>query len=355
MDEHVDKATRAQRDGDPSLEKIPASGLRAEALVDLVGQHQRRDLEDRHTVADRYRVGIVIRPDEFPMAACDSDLYRVVVNAEGEVLDIGRTSRFWTIPIRRAITNRDRGCIFPGCDRPPSWCDAHHCWEWDDGGPTSQDNGCLLCRRHHTFIHKKKWRVVIPKPGGNRSSSRPMVRHSPSSRAGSRAEIRRADARQLLAWQRRRPSPGPSDRSSGVRRSATPAGGALAAPALPREPETHQRESGGSVMAKHVLLVFSNPSEGAEDEYNRWYNEVHLPEVVQTDGFVRAQRFRFDDGASEVVAQRYLAIYEVDVDDVELAKKALNEAAGSYRMSPAFDVKTANVVWSSAVSDVVER
>jgi hypothetical protein len=108
-------------------------------------------------------------------------------------------------------------------------------------------------------------------------------------------------------------------------------------------------------MAKHVLLVYSNPAEGAEDEYNRWYNEVHLPEVVQTEWFVRAERFKFDDGAPGAAEQRYLAVYEVETDDVELAKKALGEAAGSFRMSPAFDVKTAKLAWASAVSPVVER
>jgi hypothetical protein len=147
------------------LEKLPASGLRAEALVDLVAQHQRREPSDK-SVADRYRVGILVRPDEYPMQACDADRYRVVINAEGEVLDIGRDSRDWTTAIRRAVVARDGGCVFPGCDRPPSWCDVHHCWEWAHGGPTCQDNGALLCRRHHTFIHAKKWRVVIPRPRG---------------------------------------------------------------------------------------------------------------------------------------------------------------------------------------------
>jgi hypothetical protein len=172
FEEFVDKALRAQRDGDPALEKLPVSGLRAEALVDLVAQHQRRDPSDK-SVADRYRVAVVVRPDEYPMAACDSDLYRVVINAAGEVLDIGRTSREWTMAIRRAITLRDGGCVFPGCDRPPSWCDVHHCWDWDHGGPTCQDNGALLCRRHHTFIHKMQWRIVIPTARG-----RPQV-HKP--------------------------------------------------------------------------------------------------------------------------------------------------------------------------------
>jgi hypothetical protein len=88
------------------------------------------------------------------------------MNAAGEVLDIGRTTREWTIPIRRGVVLRDGGCVFPGCDRPPSWCDVHHCWEWDHGGPTCVDNGALLCRRHHTFIHAKRWRVIIPRPRG---------------------------------------------------------------------------------------------------------------------------------------------------------------------------------------------
>jgi hypothetical protein len=125
--------------------------------------------------------------------------------------------------------------------------------------------------------------------------------------------------------------------------------------ALVREPEERSRAMGDERMAKHVLLVFSNPTEGAEDEYNRWYNDVHLPEVVQTDGFVSAQRFRLDDGAAGVVEQRYLAVYEVEGDDVELAKKSLDQAAGSYNMSRAIDLKNTKVVWASAVSEVVER
>lgn len=54
----------------------------------------------------------------------------------GDPLRMGRTLRYANRHMRRALLLRDGGCIFPGCDRPASWCDAHHVDEWDDGCPT---------------------------------------------------------------------------------------------------------------------------------------------------------------------------------------------------------------------------
>jgi hypothetical protein len=64
---------------------------------------------------------------------------RVVLGADGEVLDVGRRQR--TIPnqIRRALIVRDRECAFPGCHRRPRQCHGHHVVSWAQGGPTSLD------------------------------------------------------------------------------------------------------------------------------------------------------------------------------------------------------------------------
>ncbi|MGH3728619.1 MAG: HNH endonuclease signature motif containing protein [Micromonosporaceae bacterium] len=76
-------------------------------------------------------------------------------------LDVGRTIRLFTRAQRRALILRDRGCAFPGCDRPAHWCEAHHIRHWVDGGATDLHNGVLLCGYHHRVIHKGKWRVRI--------------------------------------------------------------------------------------------------------------------------------------------------------------------------------------------------
>ncbi|MET0864702.1 MAG: HNH endonuclease signature motif containing protein, partial [Nakamurella sp.] len=68
-------------------------------------------------------------------------------------------------PIRRAITLRDKGCSFPGCDRPPGWTDAHHVRSWLHDGETAYGNSCLLCRFHHTTVHKGDWAIVFAADG----------------------------------------------------------------------------------------------------------------------------------------------------------------------------------------------
>lgn len=68
--------------------------------------------------------------------ACDADLIPTVLGASSTVLDVGRTQRLFTGARRTALVLRDRGCAFPGCDRPPEWCDGHHIVGFADGGRT---------------------------------------------------------------------------------------------------------------------------------------------------------------------------------------------------------------------------
>ena len=93
--------------------------------------------------------------------ACDAKIYPVVLGGDSQPLDVGRAKRTAPPAIRRALVLRDGGCAFPTCDRPAEWSDSHHVRHWADGGPTSVENMVLLCRHHHTLIHRSDWEVRI--------------------------------------------------------------------------------------------------------------------------------------------------------------------------------------------------
>ncbi|WP_349306134.1 DUF222 domain-containing protein [Gordonia sp. PP30] len=95
------------------------------------------------------------------LISCDCTATDVTVDDERAPLDVGRTRRLFPPRLRKALGARDRGCAFPGCGRPASWCDAHHMTEWKEGGETSVDNGVLLCRMHHVLIHHTGWEVFL--------------------------------------------------------------------------------------------------------------------------------------------------------------------------------------------------
>jgi hypothetical protein len=88
--------------------------------------------------------------------ACDAAVATVTVDAKGNPLDVGRTTRTIPAAIRRALVLRDRGCRFPGCNRPPEWTDGHHIRPWAEGGETRLDNLVLLCQACHTDVHERR-------------------------------------------------------------------------------------------------------------------------------------------------------------------------------------------------------
>ncbi|WP_461142701.1 HNH endonuclease signature motif containing protein, partial [Spelaeicoccus albus] len=106
--------------------------------------------------------------------ACDAVFERIILDANGAILDLGTGVRLATPAQRRALEARDKGCTFPGCNRPASWCDAHHVIWFSRGGPTSIDNMALLCPAHHSLIHTGQWTMTMidgipyarPAPGG---------------------------------------------------------------------------------------------------------------------------------------------------------------------------------------------
>jgi hypothetical protein len=107
-------------------------------------------------------------------------------------------------------------------------------------------------------------------------------------------------------------------------------------------------------MTKHVLLVFTSPTEGNETQYNDWYNNVHLAEVLTTDGFVRAQRFKVSDILPAITEHEYLAIYEIENTEPREAMKALRGLSVNFTMTDAIDLNNSKMTLASQVSELFE-
>jgi hypothetical protein len=93
--------------------------------------------------------------------ACGGGLLPVILDGAGQVLDLGREQRLYNRRQRQALAVRDGGCMWPGCDRPPSWTEAHHIRHWArDHGRTDLADGILLCRHHHLRLHNEHWEIA---------------------------------------------------------------------------------------------------------------------------------------------------------------------------------------------------
>jgi uncharacterized protein DUF222 len=91
--------------------------------------------------------------------ACDCTMSRVLL-ADSQVIDVGRATRVVSGPTRRALKARDKGCRFPGCDRPVNWTSPHHIEFWGRGGKTNVPDLVSVCHFHHRLVHEGGWQVI---------------------------------------------------------------------------------------------------------------------------------------------------------------------------------------------------
>lgn len=96
--------------------------------------------------------------------ACAAGVVALLIDSSpdnaGQPLNLGRERRLFSRAQRLALAARDGGCRWPGCERPPSWCEAHHIEHWHrDGGRTDVADGVLLCRHHHLLAHNNGWEI----------------------------------------------------------------------------------------------------------------------------------------------------------------------------------------------------
>lgn len=158
-----------------------------------------------HVRKPQFITQLADEPVALPSAAaqqqqCNSGRLEVVVDRMGNPLDVGREQRLFTAQQRIALAARDGGCRWNGCDRPASYCEAHHIDHWGaDHGRTNIDRGVLLCRFHHMQLHNKGWKIM-------RDGLGPFILHPPPGTKQPPQELRPRLALQF-AWQNVKPPP----------------------------------------------------------------------------------------------------------------------------------------------------
>ena len=151
----ADLCLRLPTDELPSNGGVGATVTVAMQLDTLIGGIEAATLSD----------GTRLSASQARLTACRVGIIPMVLGGGPLPLDHGRAKRYFTRHQRQALAQRDQGCTFPNCDRPPGWCEAHHLTPDAAGGPTDLTNGALLCTRHHHHVHDTGWNHRVATDG----------------------------------------------------------------------------------------------------------------------------------------------------------------------------------------------
>jgi hypothetical protein len=106
--------------------------------------------------------GVPVSFETVQRIACAGGTIPIRFDDNGQILDLGREQRLFTPAQKIAISARDGGCMWTGCDSPPGSTETHHIDQWDrDHGNTDVALGILLCRHHHLLLHNNHWNIIL--------------------------------------------------------------------------------------------------------------------------------------------------------------------------------------------------
>jgi hypothetical protein len=136
---------------------LPASGGVATTIQVTLTAEQLR--EQTGVTTNAY--GDLLPLSELAKLAAEAELVPVIFDDLGGILAYGTSRRIVPPTMRRALTARDKGCVIPGCTRPPSQTEAHHVIRWEHGGETNLDNLVLLCDYDHDTHERRGWTITM--------------------------------------------------------------------------------------------------------------------------------------------------------------------------------------------------
>jgi len=133
---------------------LPTTGGTPARIIVTIDEAGLRSATEAATLATGERLSA----GELRRLACIHGLLPAVLGGAGIPVDLGRSQRLFTPYQRDALASMDGGCVAPGCDRPPAWCESHHGGRpFAEGGKTNLGEGFLLCSTHHHEAHHRRW------------------------------------------------------------------------------------------------------------------------------------------------------------------------------------------------------
>lgn len=108
-------------------------------------------------------------------------------------------------------------------------------------------------------------------------------------------------------------------------------------------------------MARYHIIVLSKPAAGREAEFDTWYTNQHIRDLVKVPGIISARRFKLVERHTQGVPQQYVAEYEVETNDIDATMAEVQQRLGTDRMpmTDAFDMSTAAFLVAEAITEKV--
>jgi hypothetical protein len=100
-------------------------------------------------------------------------------------------------------------------------------------------------------------------------------------------------------------------------------------------------------MARYLIIALNGPKPGDDNEatFNKWYDEVHVPELLTVDGITAARRFKV---IKSNTPWPYTALYEIETDDLDKTLAGMGKAMGPF--DPSFDKENSGSIIAMELS-----
>jgi hypothetical protein len=133
--------------------RIPEIGILIDYATLTDGLHQ-------HSICETYD-GIPIPIGEVRRMCCDANIIPYVLAGDGQVTDLGRSTRTVNRAQRRKLRAMHTTCVGDGCQVRFEQCQIHHVIFWRFNGNTDIDNLVPVCSLHHHLAHEGRWTLSM--------------------------------------------------------------------------------------------------------------------------------------------------------------------------------------------------